>query len=1055
MKTPSNKFQSSKIAQTMLATGIVAVAVAATTPFDDKAEAANVQLNTLKAGSVISFAGYEWIVLNPSTGYILMKNDLENITFSDVLKYDVTDSTNIAYYLNNFFYNSLPVERELIMEHSWTIGPDMDESRSSVSAKVGLISMSEWMAYSEAWRPSIGFLKNPPNNTQFWTRTKFLDDDYISLSLVDGYGALISYGISGISGRVLPALYLTPSKLVSEPDINGVYTINIEAPTVTTETAQNITSNSATISGNITTDGNALISERGIIYSTIEGSLDNGTNIKVDGTTGIFSANLSGLTEKTTYQYQAYAKNAKGTSYGSIHTFTTATANRKPTVTAILLSDQTTNRGINKTVDVSSYFSDVDGDTLTYTASSNETDVATVDVSGENVTITPVSLGTSTITVTANDGKGGTVSQSFTVTVANQMPTATPIPVQTTNKGTNNTVNLLNYFSDADGDALTYTAISSQSSVAIVAISENILTITPVSQGNATVTVTAYDGKGSSASQSFTVTVANRKPTVTTIPDQTTNKGIDQAVDVSSYFSDADKDVLTYTASSSHDEVATAHVSGDTVTIKPVSLGTSTITITANDGNKGEVTQTFTVTVANRPPVAKTLPNQTMNKGSNPAVVNLSTYFSDEDKDALTYTTSSSSDVATVHVSGDTVTITPVSQGTENVTVMANDRKGGTVSESFKVTIENRKPTASIIPNQTMNRGSKQTVNLSTYFSDVDDDSLTYSAVSSNDVATVQVTGDTLTITSAVQGNDTLTVTANDGKGGTITESFTVTFVIPIPAAPNVTANDTTNKIQGATNTMEYSTDNGTTWTNYDVSNEPTFTGNKTVWVRVKAQGDIPPGDQARVSFTTNPSSDEGYSDGSTPSPTPTPDPTPVLDPAPIVQAPEYVQTIVKDGKLQIQIKDEKTGEWKPARIEHTQSIGGFFIIQTGNQGEGIDLQGIDLPQGKNKIVVLDNDQPYTYFDMGMETVPTKEWKVKFSEALLNEATNFGNFIVQDAAGNKIEIKVTLSEDGQTVVITPDQLYKKGELYYLTITDTIGENGKKQKKPIRKIFIIE
>ena len=65
-------------------------------------------------------------------------------------------------------------------------------------------------------------------------------------------------------------------------------------------------------------------------------------------------------------------------------------------------------------------------------------------------------------------------------------------------------------FSDRDGDVLTYEGFSSSPSVAAVALSGNILTVTPVRPGSATVTVTATDPGGASAMQQFGVAVAVR-----------------------------------------------------------------------------------------------------------------------------------------------------------------------------------------------------------------------------------------------------------------------------------------------------------------------------------------------------------------------------------------------------------------------------------------------------------------------------------------------------------------------------------------------------------------
>ena len=68
-------------------------------------------------------------------------------------------------------------------------------------------------------------------------------------------------------------------------------------------------------------------------------------------------------------------------------------------------------------VDVSSYFSDPDGDALSYTAASSNAGVASVSVSGSSVAVTALAKGVATVTVTARDPGGLSAVSSFGVTV--------------------------------------------------------------------------------------------------------------------------------------------------------------------------------------------------------------------------------------------------------------------------------------------------------------------------------------------------------------------------------------------------------------------------------------------------------------------------------------------------------------------------------------------------------------------------------------------------------------------------------------------------------------
>ena len=94
------------------------------------------------------------------------------------------------------------------------------------------------------------------------------------------------------------------------------------------------------------------------------------------------------------------------------------TTNRNPTASGSIPDQRLTVQGSAVSVNVAQYFTDPDGDTLTYSATSSNAGVATGSVAGSTVTLTPVGVGTATITVTARDPGGLTATQSIAVTVA-------------------------------------------------------------------------------------------------------------------------------------------------------------------------------------------------------------------------------------------------------------------------------------------------------------------------------------------------------------------------------------------------------------------------------------------------------------------------------------------------------------------------------------------------------------------------------------------------------------------------------------------------------------
>ena len=158
------------------------------------------------------------------------------------------------------------------------------------------------------------------------------------------------------------------------------------------------------------------------------------------------------------------------------------------------------------------------------------------------------------------------------------------------------------YFNDPDGDALSYTAASSDEGITIATTSADTVWVVPAGKGEATVTVTATDSEGLSAQQSLAVTVVNRPPEpVGSVPAVETAVRDSAIFRVSEYFSDPDGDSLSYTAASSDEEIVTAGVSGDTVRVVAVGQGEATVTVTATDTEGLSAEQSVRVTVAPDP----------------------------------------------------------------------------------------------------------------------------------------------------------------------------------------------------------------------------------------------------------------------------------------------------------------------------------------------------------------------------------------------------------------------------------------------------------------------
>jgi uncharacterized protein (TIGR02145 family) len=94
-------------------------------------------------------------------------------------------------------------------------------------------------------------------------------------------------------------------------------------PTITTTTVSAITATTALSGGNITSDGGALITQRGVCWSTNHNpTVAENKSINGSGS-GSFTSSITGLTLGSTYYVRAYATNSVGTSYGNEVSFIT------------------------------------------------------------------------------------------------------------------------------------------------------------------------------------------------------------------------------------------------------------------------------------------------------------------------------------------------------------------------------------------------------------------------------------------------------------------------------------------------------------------------------------------------------------------------------------------------------------------------------------------------------------------------------------------------------------------------------------------------------------
>ena len=114
-------------------------------------------------------------------------------------------------------------------------------------------------------------------------------------------------------------------------------------PMVTTLEIAGLSQTTAVAGGNVTSDGGAEVTARGVCWSTSQEPTVEGEHTTDGAGTGEYQSNLSGLTANTTYYVRAYATNIEGTAYGEEISFTTLEEHIvvEPTVVTVSVSEVT------------------------------------------------------------------------------------------------------------------------------------------------------------------------------------------------------------------------------------------------------------------------------------------------------------------------------------------------------------------------------------------------------------------------------------------------------------------------------------------------------------------------------------------------------------------------------------------------------------------------------------------------------------------------------------------------------------------------------------------
>ena len=434
---------------------------------------------------------------------------------------------------------------------------------------------------------------------------------------------------------------------------------------------------------------------------------------------------------------------------------------------------------------------DPTNDVLTYTLIANAAGmtIAKLDNNHAKIEWTPTNAqalaGSADVTLRVDDGKGGIDTQSYTITVQN----VNDAPVLTSTAVTSATQDVLYQYdveaTDADGNTLVYSLTQKPSSMSINS-NNGLIQWTPTNAdvGPHSITVRVEDGNGGVSTQSFTLTVQNKNdaPQITSTPPTAATQDVLYQYDVNA--ADSDGDTLIFSLTRAPDGMSINGNSGLiswTPTNAQALAGTASVTVKVSDGKGGEDTQSYTITITNVND-APSFVSVPITGATQDTLYSYDSNAVDPDGDAITYSLIQAPAGMTINTISGLVQWTPTQAnlGNHAVKIRATDVNGAFSEQPYTLTVFdiNDAPHITSSPGTSATQGVQYAYDAEA--TDPDGDTLTFSltqapagmVINSNSGLIVWVPSNA----QALAGSASVTVKAEDGRGGAATQSFTISI---------------------------------------------------------------------------------------------------------------------------------------------------------------------------------------------------------------------------------------------------------------------------------------
>lgn len=534
-------------------------------------------------------------------------------------------------------------------------------------------------------------------------------------------------------------------------------------------------------------------------------SLPNGTN---ETQTLAANGNIRGFVFNQTvvrgvYNVTWFANDTLKNTNSIVRNFTVQ--NRPPQLNATI-PNQTFAEDNNQTINLSFFFVDPDGDAINFTAVGLTNLSIFINNNTGNATFQPPQnfTGADSIVFTANDAFGGAVTGNnitLNVTPVNDAPFISPAVPNLTIPEDFGTFLLVTTQFEKDledvngtgaGNGLTWTFSGHNASLynASVFSTLDLFAFTTVSDvsGSEVLTLILTDSGGNSTSQTIVVNITpvNDAPLIGTIPNQTITEDTTTTFNLTPLLSDTDNAVSSLIVATNRTNV---QVNGQVLVFNYTNQTISQEAVRVNVSDGVNTTTTFvnvSVTFVNDAPAFGTLPLQTRTEDAGPATLNLTPFVSDEETAVagltLTLTTENTSQVDCLLV-GQSINFTPAANfsGLGRCELQASDGSAASRTNlSINVTpVNDAVQFVAVIPNQTLTEDTPGTLNLTTFWSDVDGDALGFNVVSVGANLSITINNATriatLTPAANFSGTSNTTLSATDGSTSANSNNIIVT----------------------------------------------------------------------------------------------------------------------------------------------------------------------------------------------------------------------------------------------------------------------------------------